>query len=84
MILINDIANDIRLFADDTSLFVIKDDDPAVAADSLTDDLDVISNWAKSCAVQFNSKKLKIFYLQEGKGSTHLYFLGEMGKRLRK
>jgi hypothetical protein len=43
--IVNDINNDIRLFADDTSLFVVVENDHAAAATSLTDDLNVISNW---------------------------------------
>jgi hypothetical protein len=45
--IVNDINNDIQLFADDTSLFVVVENDHAAAATSLTDDLNVISNWAK-------------------------------------
>ena len=74
--IVNDINNDIRLFADDTSLFVVVENDHAAAATSLTDDLNVISNWAKKNG-QFNLilKKQKILYLVEGTGSTHLYIL---------
>ena len=49
--IMNDINNDIRLFADDTSLFVVVENDHAVAATSLTDDLNVISNWAKGTTI---------------------------------
>jgi hypothetical protein len=42
--IVKDINNDIRLFADDTSLFVVVENDHAVAADPLTEDLNVISN----------------------------------------
>ena len=51
-----DINNDIRLFADNTSLFVVIENYHAAAATSLTEDLNVISNWA----VQFNPKKYSI------------------------
>ena len=57
--IVNDINNDIRLFADDTSLFVVVENDHAAAATSLTDDLNVISNWAKKWAIQFNPQKTK-------------------------
>ena len=73
--IVNDINNDIRLFADDTSLFVVVEHDHAAAATSLTDDLNVISNWAKKWAIQFNPQKKKKMYLVEGTGSTHLYIL---------
>jgi hypothetical protein len=36
---VNDINNDIRLFADDTSLFVVVENDHAAAATSMTDDM---------------------------------------------
>jgi hypothetical protein len=52
--IVNDINNDIRLFADDTSLFVVVENDHAAAATSLTDDMNVISNSAKKWAIQFN------------------------------
>jgi hypothetical protein len=39
------------LFADDTSLFVVVENDHAAAATSLTDDLNVISNWAKGTTI---------------------------------
>jgi hypothetical protein len=39
---LKDINNDIRLFADDTSLFVVVENDHAAAATSLTEDLNVI------------------------------------------
>jgi hypothetical protein len=49
--IMNDINNDIRLFADDTSLFEVVENDHAAAATSLTDDLNVISNWAKGTTI---------------------------------
>ena len=49
--IMNDINNDIRHFADDTSLFVVVENDHAAAATSLTDDLNVISNWAKGTTI---------------------------------
>jgi hypothetical protein len=42
--IVKDITNDIRLFADDTSLFVVVENDHAAAAGSLTEVLNVISN----------------------------------------
>jgi hypothetical protein len=56
-----DIKNDIRLFADDTSLFVVVEHDHAAAVTSLTDDLNVISNWANIWAVQYNPQKTKTY-----------------------
>ena len=45
--IVNDINNDIRFFADDTSLFVVVENDHAAAATSLMDDLNVKINWAE-------------------------------------
>ena len=62
MIYINDIVenidSNIRLFADDTSLYVIVDD-PVVTADCLNNDLLRISTWAKKWKVSFNPNKTK-------------------------
>ena len=60
LVYINDIVCDIganiRLFADDTSLFVVVDD-PRNSADILTSDLNKISNWANKWLVKFNPNK---------------------------
>ena len=60
LVYINDIVNDIganiRLFADDTSLFIIVDD-PVTAAERLNADLSRISNWADTWLVSFNPTK---------------------------
>jgi hypothetical protein len=42
--IVKDINNDIRLFEDDTALFVVVENDHAAAATSLTEDMNVISN----------------------------------------
>ena len=61
LLYINDIAdnlvNNIRLFADDTSLFIVVDNDPNVAVMSLTSDLDKIDIWASTLGVDFNPSK---------------------------
>ena len=58
---INDIStnevNNVRLFADDTSLYVIVDKDRIGAANSLTSDLDQLDQWSKQWVVDFNPKK---------------------------
>ena len=60
LIFINDIVNninaDIRLFADDTSLFITVDN-PIVSADILNTDLLQISTWASKWKVNFNPLK---------------------------
>ena len=72
-IYINDINNNILLFADDTSLFVAVKNDHVAAVTFLTEELNVISNWIKRWAVQFNPKK--IMYLAEVTESTLQYIL---------
>ena len=68
-----DINNNIRLFANDTSLFVVVENDHA--ATSLTDDLNVISNWAKKWAIQFNPKKTKnIVFSRRDREHPPVYF----------
>ena len=54
--IVNDIGANIRLFADDTSLFIIVDD-PETAAECLNADLSRISNWADTWLVSFNPTK---------------------------
>ena len=60
LIFINDIINDIkaniRLFADDTSLYIIVEDSVASAA-VLNHDLSQISSWSKKWLVTFNPSK---------------------------
>ena len=51
-----DIGSNIRLFADDTSLFIIVDN-PVAAANCLNNDLDKISQWAATWLVSFNPTK---------------------------
>ena len=60
LIYINDIVNDInsniRLFADDTSLYLIVED-PETAADLMNSNLEKIHQWAQSWLVNFNPNK---------------------------
>ena len=60
LIYINDVVEDIhgniRLFADDTSLF-ISVDDPTEAAQLLNSDMEKIDQWAKKWLVRFNPAK---------------------------
>ena len=53
----NGISNNIRLFADDTSLFAIIDNDIINQTLSLTEDLNTIKNWSNTWAVDFNANK---------------------------
>lgn len=54
--LVQNIGANIRLFADDTSLYVIVDD-PISSAVQLNIDLETIFNWGKSWLVDFNPNK---------------------------
>ena len=60
LLYINDIVTDIhscvRLFADDTSLYIIVDD-PNNAAEHLNFDLETINRWAEKWLVKFNPSK---------------------------
>ena len=54
--IVNNIGSNIRLFADDTSLFIIVDD-PMTAAGCINADLGKISAWASTWLVTFNPTK---------------------------
>lgn len=53
----NEIANDISLFADDTSLFVVVDNNVDQATNSLVTDLGRVYQWSKEWVVDFNQSK---------------------------
>lgn len=54
--IVNDIASNIRLFEDDTSLYIIVDN-PVRSAELLNADLEKISLWANTWLVTFNPAK---------------------------
>ena len=54
--IVSDIGSNIRLFADDTSLFIIVEN-PVLSADCLNRDLDKIKQWATTWLVSFNPSK---------------------------
>ena len=60
LLYINDIVNNIgcpiRLFADDTNLYIVVDS-PISAANFLNSNLRTISNWAEAWLVDFNASK---------------------------
>ena len=60
--IVTDIGSNIRLFADDTSLFIIVSD-PASAATCLNSDLEKISRWATTWLVTFNPSKSVAFLI---------------------
>ena len=60
--LVNGIQSGIRLFADDTTLFITVDD-PDIAAEQLNNDMDSIKSWADQWLVNFNPGKTKAMTL---------------------
>ena len=54
--IVKDIGSEIRLFADDTSLYIVVDS-PSTAAGIINTDLNRISNWAIGWLVRFNANK---------------------------
>ena len=75
LIYINDITDNIstkiKLFADDTSLYVITDDNPAQAAQALTNDLSNISEWAGIWDIKFNPNKARLVLFSRKHNKTH-------------
>jgi hypothetical protein len=67
---------------DDTSLFVVVENDHAAAATSLTDDLNVISNWDKKWAIQFNPQKTKNIVFSRREHSPVYFGLNGDGKNI--
>ena len=65
-----DIGSSIRLFADDTSLFIIVED-PITAAGSLNTDLDKISKWAATWLVSFNPTKTESLLVSRKLNKPH-------------
>lgn len=60
-----DISNNLRLFADDTSIYVIVDNDTQAVTNSLVSDLDKICKWSDIWAVDFNPSKTNTLILVE-------------------
>ena len=58
--IVNDIGSSIRLFADDTSLYIIVED-PNVAAEPLNADLEKIAEFALKWLVKCNPLKTDLF-----------------------
>ena len=54
--IVNDISSEIRLFADDTSLYIIVDN-PVASAAAINGDLRLIHTWSKTWLVDFNPTK---------------------------
>ena len=62
-----------KLFADDTSLYLIVDD-PNKTANILNNDLETIHKWAETWLVKFNSSKSESLFLSRkiSQTCTHL------------
>ena len=72
---LNDIGSYIRLFADDTSLFLVVEN-PDTAADTLNSDLERITQWASTWLVKFNPAKTESLLISRKvikPVHTHLY-----------
>ena len=84
LIHINDITenieSEIKLFADDTSLYIKVDNDVATATRKLNRDLETINRWAKKWLVSFNPQKTKSLYitLKKNVNPTPLEFDGHI------
>ena len=81
-IYINDIVDDldcnIKLFADDTSLYVIVDEQNYIqAADMLSTDLSHIHNWSQNWAIKFNPNKTEsVLFTRKNNVDYHNVYFG--------
>ena len=85
LIYINDLTENvqcgIKLFADDTSLYIIFDKDNVnEATEELNSDLQTVSDWANQWLVTFNPQKTKSLYisLRNNPDPPHLLFDGHV------
>ena len=81
---ISDLVNQIRLFADDTSLFVVVDNDIINSAKSLTSDLERIISWSEQWAVNFNANKTVNVDFTRKTISHPLIQFGSQGEQIKK
>ena len=69
LIYINDIVNEIscniRLFADDTSLYLVVDNNEYDAAEMLNNDIETINQWSKKWLVKFNPEKTEVMTISK-------------------
>ena len=74
LVYINDIVNDIdcniKLYADDTSLFIVVEDEYA-AASKLNSDIETINNWSVQWLVNFNAKKTEAMTVSKKSVKPH-------------
>ena len=75
LIYINDIVNDInsniKLFADDTSLYLVVDHDEYAVAEKLNSDIDKINQWSERWLVKFNPDKTEIMTISKKLHKPH-------------
>ena len=75
LIYINDIVNDInsniKLFADDTSLYFVVDHDEYAVAEKLNSDIDKINQWSERWLVKFNPDKTEIMTISKKLHKPH-------------
>ena len=69
--IIETISSNIKLFADDTSLYVTSDGDAEDATEQLNDDLLQVSQWAENWLVKFNAAKSKAITVTLKTKNTH-------------
>ena len=69
--IIEKIRSNIKLFADDTSLYVTIDGDAEDATEQLNDDLLQVSQWAENWLVKFNAAKSKALTVTLKTKNTH-------------
>ena len=68
--IVSEIGSNIRLFVDDTSLFIVVDN-PVTAAGQLNIDLEKISRWATTWLVSFNPTKTEAMLLTRKLNRPH-------------
>ena len=65
---VSDIGSNIRLFADDTSMYLVEN--PSIVAVTLQSDIDKVSTWADRSRVDFNPSKYKCLLISRKTGVT--------------
>ena len=65
--IVSDIGSNIRLFADDTSMYLVLEN-PDIAVATLQSDIDKVSNWADKWHVDFNPYKSKYLLISRNTG----------------
>ena len=65
--IVSDIGSNIRIFADDTSMYIVVEN-PNIAAATLQSDIDKVSNWADKWHVDFNPSKSECLLISRKTG----------------